>query len=135
MLTPLLSHVEADEELARAGLEKGFALATDVAEYLVGKGVPFRDAHWKVGRLVGWCVENNLHFRDLSLSQWQEHIPEAEGDILNILSLEASVARRNTYGGTGFEQVRRQIAESRRRLDDMTAALKERRERMSVKLD
>ena len=134
MLPPLLSRTEVDEALARAGLERGFALATDVAEYLVQKGVPFREAHWKVGRLVGWCVEQGLHFRDLTLEQWKEHIPEVGEDLLKLLTLEASVARRSTYGGTGFEQVARQIKEGQVRLESLRAALKERRQRMAVRL-
>ena len=134
VLPPLLSRAEVDEALARAGLERGFALATDVAEYLVQKGVPFREAHWKVGRLVGWCVEQGLHFRDLTLEQWKEHIPEVGEDLLKLLTLEASVARRSTYGGTGFEQVARQIKEGQVRLESLRAALKERRQRMAVRL-
>ena len=135
VLPPLLARTEVDESLARAGLEKGFALATDVAEYLVQKGVPFREAHWKVGRLVGWCVEQGLHFHDLSLEQWREHIPEVEEDLLRLLTLEVSVARRNTYGGTGFDQVAHQIREGQARLEKLRKALKEKRQRMAVKLD
>ena len=109
IIAELLSEVEVDEGLALAGLEKGYSLATDVAEYLVMKGVPFREAHMKAGRLVGWCVQNNLKFADLTLEQWQEHIPEADSAMMDILSVRESVRRRNVYGGTGFEQVRRQV--------------------------
>ena len=135
VLTPLLARTEVDEKLARTGLEKGFALATDVAEYLVQKGIPFREAHWKVGRLVGWCVEQGLHFRDLSLEQWREHIPEVGEDLLKLLTLEASVARRNTYGGTGFDQVAHQIKEGQARLEGLRTALNEKRQRMAVRLE
>lgn len=116
ILTELLSRVEADEKIALAGLEKGYSLATDVAEYLVMKGVPFREAHMKAGRLVGWCVDRGIAFRDLTLEQWKEHIPEADSAMMGILSARESVRRRNTYGGTGFEQVRRQIEEAKSRL-------------------
>ncbi|MBR0095218.1 MAG: argininosuccinate lyase, partial [Synergistaceae bacterium] len=81
ILTALLAKVEVDEKLALAGLEKGYSLATDIAEYLVLKGVPFREAHLKVGKMTGWCIENNLAFGDLTLSQWKEHIPEADEDV------------------------------------------------------
>ena len=135
VLTPLLAHTEVDEVLARSGLERGFALATDVAEYLVQKGVPFREAHWKVGRLVGWCVERGLRFQDLSMEQWREHIPEAGEDLLGLLTLEASVGRRDVYGATGFDQVRRQIGEGRARLAGLRSDLAEARGRMSVKLE
>jgi len=112
----LLENVEVDEKLALAGLEKGYSLATDIAEYLVLKGVPFREAHLKVGKLTGWCIENKLSFNDLSLEQWREHIPEADEDILKFLSPRESVNRRNTYGGTGFSQVKIQIQNAKRKL-------------------
>ncbi|MBQ6918806.1 MAG: argininosuccinate lyase, partial [Synergistaceae bacterium] len=108
--------VEVDEGLALAGLEKGYSLATDVAEYLVMKGVPFREAHAQVGRLVGYCVSVGLSFGDLTIEQWQKYIPEADSDMMKILSPRQSVKRRNTYGGTGFDEVRRQIDEAKIKL-------------------
>ncbi len=109
ILSALLEKVEVDEKIALAGLEKGYSLATDVAEYLVMKGVPFREAHLKVGKLTGWCIENKISFGELTFEQWREHIPEVDEDILKILSPRESVSRRNTYGGTGFSQVAKQI--------------------------
>ncbi|GHV45611.1 hypothetical protein FACS1894204_05190 [Synergistales bacterium] len=111
VLPPLISKTEVDAQAARAALEKGLGLtlATDIAEYLVLKGVPFRDAHWKVGRVVHYCIENGKPLTSLSLEELSAHIPEAGADVTDILSLEKSVARRNTYGGTGFEQVALQI--------------------------
>ena len=116
ILASLLEKVEVDEKLALSGLEKGYSLATDIAEYLVLKGVPFREAHLKTGKLTGWCIENKLSFNDLSLEQWRKHIPEADEDILKILSPRESVNRRNTYGGTGFSQVKIQIEEAKGKL-------------------
>ena len=116
IIAELLSKVEVDEGLALAGLEKGYSLATDVAEYLVMKGVPFREAHAQVGRLVGYCVSGGLSFDDLTIEQWQKYIPEADSDMMKILSPRQSVKRRNTYGGTGFDEVRRQIDEAKIKL-------------------
>ena len=130
VLTPMLDRTEVDEAVARAGLERGFALATDVAEYLVLRGVPFRDAHWKVGRLVRHCIERGSRLEDLTLEEWREQIPEVEADILELLSPEASVRRRNTYGGTGFEQVALRIAEGKERLAERRDGLRRRRERL-----
>ena len=130
VLAPMLARTEVDEAAARAGLEKGFALATDVAEYLVTKGVPFRDAHWKVGRLVKHCIGQGLRLEDLTLEAWREQIPEAGPDVLELLSLESSVGRRNTYGGTGFGQVALRIAEGRERLAERRDVLEKRRERL-----
>ena len=129
-LAPLLARTEVDEAAARSGLAKGFALATDVAEYLVLKGVPFRDAHWKVGKLVKHCLDEGIRMEDLTLEDWRKHIPEAEADLLERLSLEASVGRRNTYGGTGFEQVALRIAEGNERLAERRAALEKRQKRL-----
>lgn len=118
IMTDLLSKVDVDEKSALSGLEKGYSLATDVAEYLVMKGVPFREAHLKVGRLVGWCIERNLAFDELTLKQWQENIPEADEEMLKILSPRESVRRRNVYGATGFSQVQRQIDEAKARVKE-----------------
>ncbi len=116
IMTELLSRVEVDEKISLSGLNKGYSLATDIAEYLVMKGVPFREAHMKVGKLVGWCIENKLEFKDLTISQWLEKIPEADEGMLKILSPRESVRRRNVYGGTGFEQVEKQIYEAKSRI-------------------
>lgn len=109
VLVPLLHSVEVDGEKAKSGLEKGMSLATDIAEYLVTKGVPFREAHWKVGQLVKWCTDNGKGFQDLSISEWKEHIPEIDENIFDIMNLESSVSRRSTYGGTAFSNVEDQI--------------------------
>lgn len=115
IIAALLESVDVDEARALAGLEGGYSLATDIAEYLVMRGVPFREAHMKVGRLVGWCIEHNVSFGELTPEQWHEHIPEAGSDLPGILSPRESVNRRNTYGGTGFAQVERQIQEIRQK--------------------
>ncbi|MBQ6773670.1 MAG: argininosuccinate lyase [Synergistaceae bacterium] len=116
IMNALLSRVEVNQDKALAGLEKGYSLATDIAEYLVMKGVPFREAHLQVGRLVGWCIENNLAFDELTLEQWKEHINQADEDLLKILSPRESVRRRNVYGATGLEQVKSQIINARKLL-------------------
>ena len=113
IISALLERVDVDEARALAGFAKGYALATDIAEFLVMKGVPFREAHAIVGRLVGWCIENGLAFGDLTVEQWREHVPGFDESMLEILTVQASVRRRETYGGTGFAQVERQIGEIR----------------------
>ncbi len=117
IMSDLLSRVEVDEKISLSRLENGYSLATDIAEYLVNKGVPFREAHLKAGRLVGWCIDNNLRFTDLDLTQWQKLIPEIDADILKILTPYESVRRRNIYGATGFEQVDKQIKLAREKFN------------------
>ena len=117
IIAALIDEVEVDEKISHSGIDKGYSLATDIAEYLVMKGIPFRDAHTITGRLVGWCIENNIAFGDMSLEQWKEHIPDADEAMMKILSPEESVRRRNVYGATGFEQVKKQITEGHERLN------------------
>ncbi|MBQ7154500.1 MAG: argininosuccinate lyase [Synergistaceae bacterium] len=113
IMTALLEKVEVDEEKALAGFGKGYSLATDIAEWLVMKGIPFREAHAIVGKLVGWCIDNGLAFSELTPEQWREH--GIDDSVMEILSVRESVRRRDVYGGTGFAQVERQIREAEAR--------------------
>ena len=105
------------QDRALEGFRDGMALATDVAEYLVVRGVPFRLAHEKVGKSVHWCLENRRALNGLSLEEWRALIPEVEEDLLPLLDLWVSVDRRATFGGTGLSEVRRQREEGRRQLE------------------
>lgn len=78
---------------------KGFATATDLADYLVGKDIPFRDAHEIVGKSVAYCVEKNCDLAELSLSELQQFSEKIAEDVFDMLSLEGSVAARNHVGG------------------------------------
>ena len=101
-----------DEKAANRGFADGLILATDVAEYLVMQGVPFRNAHEKVGHIVRYCIENKKPMTSLSLQEWQANIPEVKEDLLPLLSPKKSMERRNTIGGTAPEQVRKQIEDA-----------------------
>lgn len=116
VLPALLKNVEVDEERANKGFADGLILATDVAEYLVLRGVPFRIAHEKVGRAVRWCIENKRPLDKLTLAEWQALIPEAEEGLLPLLTPRRSVERRNTYGGTSPQQLRAQIGRAKEKL-------------------
>lgn len=116
IIAELLAKVDVDEAKALAGFGKGYSLATDIAEFLVMKGTPFREAHAIVGRLVGWCIEHDLAFSDLTAEQWREHVPGFDESMLEILTPRESVRRRDVYGGTGFAQVERQIIAAKDRL-------------------
>ncbi|MCL1940909.1 MAG: argininosuccinate lyase [Synergistaceae bacterium] len=124
VLIPLIAGAEINEKIAASSLEKGngCALATDVAEYLVLKGVPFRDAHWKVGRLVRFCMDNDKALSGLTIDEWREHIPEVGEDIFGRMSLEASVNGRKTTGGTCPELVLSQVSRSRAKLEKLRNA-------------
>ena len=109
VLPPLLSRVDVDEEKANKGFADGLILATDVAEYLVLQGVPFRNAHALVGGAVKWCVDNKRSMTSLSLAEWQALIPQVKEDLLPLLTPRVSAERRKTYGGTAPSEVTRQL--------------------------
>ena len=92
-----------------AAVTSDFSNATDVADYLVARDVPFREAYQLVGRLVKTCLEEGILLRDLPLNRWQDLHPAFEQDIYAAIAPEQVVAARLSEGGTGFEQVRRQL--------------------------
>ncbi len=92
-------------------------MATDLAERLVELGVPFRNAHHRVGAFVKWCRDNNQALNKVSLAEMRISIPEATPDFLELFSPESSVAKREVPGGTGFKTVRASIDLWIKRLD------------------
>jgi argininosuccinate lyase len=99
--------VNGDSMRRAAGL--GFSTATDVADYLVRKGLPFRDAHEAVGKAVGYSVESGTDITELSLAQWQLFSGKIENDIFDCITVEASVNARNVIGGTARAAVEYEI--------------------------
>jgi argininosuccinate lyase len=104
------------EAMERAAL-KGYATATDLADYLVKKGLPFRDAHEVVAHAVKSASQQGVDLSELPLSVLQGFNPGIENDVYNCLSLRGSLNARNTLGGTAPAQVRAQIARHRARLE------------------
>jgi argininosuccinate lyase len=97
-------------------VETDFANATDVADYLVARGVPFREAYQLVGGLVKGCLRDGVLLRDLPLERWQALHPAFDADIHAAIAPRQVVAARRSEGGTGFEQVQRQLERARERL-------------------
>jgi len=87
-----------------------FSNATDVADYLAGKGVPFREAYNLVGKVVRTCLESNKLLKDLSLEEWQALHPKFESDIYKAIEPSQVISARNSLGGTGFVRVREALA-------------------------
>ena len=104
------------ERLEQA-VEQDFSNATDVADYLVAKGVPFREAYQLVGSVVRHCLERSCLLRDLSLEEWKRLHPAFEGDLYDALAPRAVVAARRSEGGTAFERVDEQLMAWSDRLD------------------
>ncbi|MDO8653150.1 MAG: argininosuccinate lyase [Undibacterium sp.] len=103
-------------EAMRAAALQGYATATDLADYLVKKGLPFRDAHEAVALAVRTCVDKGCDLSDMSLADLQKFSPLVGADVFEVLTLEGSVAARNHIGGTAPQQVRLAIARARQQL-------------------
>jgi argininosuccinate lyase len=98
--------------------KQGFSTATDLADYLVRKGLPFRDAHEVVGKAVAYGVANSKDLSEMDIDELKGFSAMIDDDVFMVLSLEGSVAARNHIGGTAPDQVRKAIAEARQRLKD-----------------
>jgi argininosuccinate lyase len=97
-----------EERLNEAALG-GFTLATDVADYLVEKGVPFRQAHEIVGAVVRWCLAEQKGLEQLTVADWRRFSPLIAEDIVSRMTLESAVDRRRSYGGTARAEVQRRL--------------------------
>ncbi|MCK6391631.1 MAG: argininosuccinate lyase [Azonexus sp.] len=101
----------------KAALTQGFATATDLADYLTKKGLPFRDAHEAVGHAVKAAEFKGVDLSQLTLEELQQFSPLIENDVFAVLTVEGSLASRNHIGGTAPAQVRAAIERARKRLD------------------
>lgn len=106
----MMPHVQTKPEKMRKAAMQGFSTATDLADYLVRKGLPFRDAHEVVGKAVGLGVQTGRDLSEMSLQELQSFSEVITEDVFAVLTLEGSVAARNHLGGTAPAQVRKQIA-------------------------
>ena len=112
----MMPAVSCRHERMRAAALQGFATATDLADYLVRKGVAFRDAHEVVGKAVAHCVGRGIDLTGLSLEEMKTFSPHIGDDVFDILTLEGSVAARDHIGGTAPAQVRAAIERARARI-------------------
>ncbi len=108
--------IECRRDRMRQAAMSGFATATDLADYLVRKGVAFRDAHEIVGRAVALCVEKGCDLSDLSLTELTSFSALISQEVFQVLTLEGSVAARNHIGGTAPGQVQAAVARAQQRL-------------------
>ena len=94
----MLSTMRFKKDRMENSAKNGFTNATDAADYLVGKGVPFRDAHGIVGRLVLYCIDKGISLDDMKLEEYKAISPVFEDDIYDAISMKNCVERRNTIG-------------------------------------
>lgn len=102
----MMRGITVKPDAMRAAVQQGFATATDLADYLVKKGLPFRDAHEAVARAVRLASDRGIDIAELTLSELQSFNPMIENDVYDVLTLEGSLAARDHIGGTAPNQVR-----------------------------
>ncbi len=117
LFTGMISTMRFRKDRMEASAKNGFTNATDAADYLVGKGVPFRDAHGIVGRLVLYCLEKDIALDDMTLEEYKTISPVFEEDIYEAISMKNCVEKRNTIGAPGAEAMQRVLEENRRYLE------------------
>ncbi len=115
VLTGVIRTLRVDEEKMRAALDEGM-LATDLADYLVRRGVPFREAHGIVGELVKRAETRGIALSNLSLADFQALSPQFGADVFRVFDFKQSAAQRNVAGGTGPAAVRAELEAARRLL-------------------
>jgi len=107
----MILHTKFNSQKMRSAAMNGFVVATDIAEYLVSKGVSFRKAHGIVGKIVSYCLRKNIELDQLTLKEYHKFHPSIGIDIFNVVKLEHSVNARKHLGGTATNNVLKRIAE------------------------
>jgi argininosuccinate lyase len=113
IFAPLIATLKVNRDRMRQAVSGDFSTATDLADYLARRGLPFREAHAVVGRLVQLCLDQGKSLEDLSLKELQQASTLFEPDALAALTPEAAVAARTSSGGTALEQVKLQLARAK----------------------
>ena len=112
----MMQHVSVNKDTMRAAAISGFSTATDLADYLVRAGVPFRDAHEVVGKAVRLGIDSGRDLADISLAELQQFSTQIAADVFTVLTLEGSVSARNHLGGTAPKQVLAAVKRARLRM-------------------
>jgi len=116
VFTGMVRTLKVKGDKTRQAAEESYILATDLADYLVRKGVPFREAHSIVGELVRYAMDKGKTFKELDISEYKSFSPDFGDDVYSI-TVEASVEARNVSGGTAPERVKEALDKARRSLD------------------
>lgn len=114
IFTEMLATLKVKEENMASAAKTGFLNATDAADYLVSKGLPFRDCHEVIGKLVLYCISEGKSIEDLSLSQLQSFSPLFAEDVYDKLTLVSCINNKRSSGSTSFESVKKQIGDIRK---------------------
>jgi len=111
MMRELVRQIKIKKDRMRAAAQDGFMNATDLADYLVGRGVSFRSAHALTGKVVRFCLEGRRRIEELTLRELKRFSPKVDRDVYRYLTAEAAVQRRRAMGGTAVANVRRRLKE------------------------
>lgn len=116
VMNGMLSTLTVNPVNMEKSTEQDFSNATELADYLAAKGLPFRKAHELVGLLVLDCIKKGIYLQDVNLQDYQMLSPLINEDVYEVLKSRTAVSRRNSLGGTGFESVKKQIEEAKKEL-------------------
>jgi argininosuccinate lyase len=110
LFAPMVATMKVNSDRMRQAVNQDFSNATDIADYLVNKGLPFRQAHEVIGKTVLYCIQNKKYLLDMSIEEFKTFSSLFESDIYQVLQPEQVVNARNVYGGTASNQVTEAIA-------------------------
>ena len=116
IMAGMLSSMTVNKEKMLVSTQQDFSNATELADYLAKKGLPFREAHEIVGKLVLECSKAGYYLQDIPLTRYQEVSSLIEGDIYQALESQTAVQKRDSLGGTGFAQIRQELERAKRQL-------------------
>ncbi|MFD2658059.1 argininosuccinate lyase [Gracilibacillus thailandensis] len=132
LFAPMIETMEVKKENMYAAVAEDFSNATDLADYLVNKDLPFREAHAVVGQVVLHCIQENKYLLDLSLADFQSFSELINEDIYDVLSPKSVVNARNVVGGTAKNRVKDQIEQAESRLTEAEAWIEIHEEKVNV---
>lgn len=118
IMARMIDKIKFNSKNMKNALNKGFLNATELADYLVTKGIPFRESHYITGKIVAYSEEKNKGLEELSLEELKQFSDKIEEDIFSVLDYKNAVRRRNAPGGTGFDSIRIQIEKINNWLND-----------------
>lgn len=114
--TQLIRGMKVRRDVMKKAVTEDFSNATDLADYLVKKGMPFRKAHAVSGQAVHQCIEQGKYLEDMTMDEFRALSPLFDDDIKDAIRPETCVKNRNSFGGTSYEQVKRQITAAKQLL-------------------
>lgn len=117
IMAGMLETMTVNADIMEASTEKDFSNATELADYLTGKGLTFREAHEVVGKLVLECTQKGYYLQDVPFERYQEINPNIDEDVYTILTSYKAIERRKSLGATGFDQVKWQIEKAKQDLN------------------